>query len=155
MNIKHGLAILTLSLSCSTMVMADTDTFAKFSQEDGMSALYAGDAQGFEVLQRAELEEVRGEGFMNDVIGTIAAISIAAKVSPKVLLGVLKDVNKMYGTAWYLSTSGAKAFGWELGRAMALRDGHPDPGPFYLQSSVVRLPPGYLRMGVELYQRFR
>lgn len=60
MKIKHWFITLIVFFACSAVVSANS-TFDKFTQNDGLSALKAGDDLGFEVIKRAELEEVRGE----------------------------------------------------------------------------------------------
>jgi hypothetical protein len=46
----------------ATMVPAQADTAYKtFTQDEGIAALEAGDAAGYKVIPRKELEEVRGE----------------------------------------------------------------------------------------------
>ena len=52
---------------CHTVVSAN-GTLDNLTQDDGITALKAGDALGFEVLSRAELESVRGEGWKKIVI---------------------------------------------------------------------------------------
>jgi hypothetical protein len=120
-----------------------------------MSAIEAGEQLGLQTIPRTELEEVRGEGFGNDVVGTIIAIAMSSNISKTQLLRSLYAVQQTYGWAWYLSTAGAKAFGWEIGRALALRDGNPDLGPFYSKSNIIRLAPWYVRAGNSIVKQNR
>ncbi len=60
MKLKHWFITLFIFFTCHTVVSAN-GTLDNLTQDDGISALEAGDALGFEVLSRAELENVRGE----------------------------------------------------------------------------------------------
>lgn len=60
MKLKHWFITLFIFFICHTVVSAN-GTLDNLTQDDGISALEAGDALGFEVLSRAELESVRGE----------------------------------------------------------------------------------------------
>jgi hypothetical protein len=61
---------------CHTVVSAN-GTLDNLTQDDGISALEAGDALGFEVLSREELESVRGEGWPAVILagGTLVMIA--------------------------------------------------------------------------------
>lgn len=60
MKFKHWFITLLVFFICSTVVSANT-TLDKLTQDDGITALKAGDNLGFEVIPRSELAEVRGE----------------------------------------------------------------------------------------------
>jgi hypothetical protein len=70
MKTQHWLIALLVFLTCSTVVYAGQSVHNTnhkldgLTQDDGITALEAGDALGFEVIPRAELEEVRGEGWV-------------------------------------------------------------------------------------------
>lgn len=49
-----------ISFFCSTLAIA-SPTLDNLDQNNGIAALQAGDAIGLEVIQRSELESVRGE----------------------------------------------------------------------------------------------
>ncbi len=59
MKLKHWFITLFIFFTCHTVVSAN-GTLDKLTQDDGITALKAGDELGFEVLSRAELENVRG-----------------------------------------------------------------------------------------------
>ncbi|MBP9836772.1 MAG: hypothetical protein KBC78_02980 [Candidatus Pacebacteria bacterium] len=67
MKTQHWLIALLVFFLCSTVVYAGQSVHNTnhkldgLTQDDGITALEAGDALGFEVIPRAELEEVRGE----------------------------------------------------------------------------------------------
>jgi non-homologous end joining protein Ku len=67
MKLKHWFITLFIFFTCHTVVSANT-TLDKLTQDDGITALKAGDELGFEVLSREELESVRGEGWKKIVI---------------------------------------------------------------------------------------
>ena len=69
-TIQSTLVAFAMMFAMMVPVQADTD-FQSFSQDDGMSALRAGDAMGLEVIPRKELEEVRGEGWVRVTIKVI------------------------------------------------------------------------------------
>ena len=83
MKTQHWLIALLVFFLCSTVVYAGQSVHNTnhkldgLTQDDGITALEAGDALGFEVLSRAELESVRGEAWPAVVLagGTIAMIA--------------------------------------------------------------------------------
>ena len=74
MKTQHWLIALLVFFLCSTVVYAGQSVHStnhkldNLTQDDGITALEAGDALGFEVLSREELESVRGEGWKRIVI---------------------------------------------------------------------------------------
>jgi hypothetical protein len=76
MKLKHWFITLFIFFTCHTVVSANT-TLDKLTQDDGITALKAGDELGFEVLSRAELESVRGEGWPAVILagGTLVMIA--------------------------------------------------------------------------------
>jgi hypothetical protein len=73
MKLKHWFITLFIFFTCHTVVSANT-TLDKLTQDDGITALKAGDELGFEVLSRAELESVRGEALFTPFILFAASI---------------------------------------------------------------------------------
>jgi len=107
-TIQSILVAFAMMFAMMVPVQADTD-FQSFSQDDGMSALRAGDAMGLEVIPRKELEEVRGEGLLSNV---------KAVWNKSYAIRVLWTAYQAYDMV-----------GWELGRRIAISEGLPDPGP--------------------------
>jgi hypothetical protein len=72
--------LVALAIMFATMVPAQADTAYKtFTQDEGIAALEAGDAAGYEVIPRKELEEVRGE--FAPVLYYVAVYGVPAVVS--------------------------------------------------------------------------
>jgi hypothetical protein len=61
---------LFIFFTCHTVVSAN-GTLDNLTQDDGITALKAGDELGFEVLSRAELENVRGESIITTAFGVV------------------------------------------------------------------------------------
>jgi hypothetical protein len=114
MKTQHWLTALLVFFTCSTVVYAGQSVHNTnhkldgLTQDDGITALEAGDALGFEVLSREELESVRGEGF-KETLRLVWDKSLAVRTL----------VNAY--AAWSM-------VGWELGRMQAIQEGLPDPG---------------------------
>ncbi len=151
--------VIALAIMFATMVTAQAETdLSKRTHYDGQSAINAIDAMGLEVIPRKELEEVRGEGFTNDVMGTIISLSIAANVSPTVFVKTFAKIFSMYATPAMAAAAASDAFGWEIGRAMAIRDGYADPGPFYSKINRSRYKtymPIYLKIGDSIFRKYK
>jgi len=79
MKAQHWLIALIVFFTCSTVVSANT-TLDGLTQDDGITALQAGDSMGFEVIPRSELEEVRGEALPVAVVAALGVISYYALV---------------------------------------------------------------------------
>ena len=152
-------AVLAFVITFAIMVSAQAETdLSKLTPYDGQKAINAIDVMGLEVIPRKELEEVRGEGFGNDIVGAIMAMSIAAHVSPTVLAKTFAKIFGMYTTAGKAAAAGADAFGWEIGRAMAINEGYPDPGPFYAKNNAVRYTkymPTFVKVGNAIFQKYK
>lgn len=79
MKYKHWFTLLVF-LTCSTVVHANSTSsiishkLDNLTQEDGLTALKIGDTLGFEIISRAELEEVRGEAISPWVISKVVPI---------------------------------------------------------------------------------
>jgi hypothetical protein len=68
--------LVALAIMFATIVPAQADTAYKtFTQDEGIAALEAGDAAGYKVIPRKELEEVRGESLPAAVVIALATIS--------------------------------------------------------------------------------
>ena len=78
------------------------------------------------------MAEVRGEGIIYDAIfGDLIAISIAYNVSPWVFFKTaFLSINPLVSAATAAGDA-SRAFGWEIGRMIAVSQGYPDPGSFY------------------------
>lgn len=75
MKAKQWLTALIISFFCSTLAVA-SPTLDNLDQNNGIAALQVGDALGLEVLQRSELESVRGEVIPQIIAGaTLAAMA--------------------------------------------------------------------------------
>ena len=65
MKALYRLLALIVFFTCSTVVLADNSelSYDNLTPNDGIKALELGDALGYKVIPRAELEEIRGENW--------------------------------------------------------------------------------------------
>jgi hypothetical protein len=141
----------------------DLSKLSKLTPYDGKAAIEAIDSMGFEVIPRSELEEVRGEGWKENVVGVLSAIIISYNVGPlsvgKTLASIYNNTSSAFGGyGLSLATASMRALGWEIGRSMAISKGYPDPGAFYKSQNrdriVVELIPTPVRFGYNLVKNY-
>lgn len=155
--------VIALAIMFATMVTAQAETdLSKRTHYDGQSAINAIDAMGLEVIPRKELEEVRGEGWKENVADALGAIIISYNIGPistaKTLGAIYSKASSVYGGYGFtLAKASMSALGWEIGRYMAIRDGYPDPGAFYSPQNVKavgkNLIPAPVRFGYNLVKK--
>jgi hypothetical protein len=121
-------AMLTVGVSGTTL--ADTDFGAL--RHDPMAAIEAGDQLGLQTIPRTELEEVRGEGFGNDVVGTIIAIAMSSNISKTQLLrSICCPANIWLGmVSLYCRRQSFWLGNWE---SSSLKGWKSRPGPFLFE----------------------
>ena len=144
------LLVVTFILTTFGSITASANSVNQALANNPTATLSMIDNMNLPALPDSVAKDVRGANLASDAFGVILAISYSYKISYSALGSALWQIKNYYGWSWTAASASSKALGWEIGRAMAIRDGYGDIGPFYSPTNIARLLPWYVQMGTNI-----